>query len=227
MAIGSFRRRTMRFIAFLFRIGNLEHWMRHAKHSNGFVGVRPSDGPAFASVPLDLKQFNQAVLELYATGLHPDNFADRASRFVRAVLGYDACAHGEMTPETCFDPEWMEHLCGGRFREHDRILLEMLRPHLFNARSMALACAEILPERFDAAAFVRHGLTARQADVLAWMARGKSNGEISQLLGLRLQTVKGYVTAIFNQLGVDNRYAAILCALEWLRDTKEWHQAAS
>lgn len=54
------------------------------------------------------------------------------------------------------------------------------------------------------------GLSARQAEVLALMAKGKSNREIAQAMGLTEGTVKIHVTAVFKALGVTSRTQALL-----------------
>lgn len=49
------------------------------------------------------------------------------------------------------------------------------------------------------------GLTARQRQVAAGVARGESNREIATRLGLSVATVKDHLTAVFNRLGLANR----------------------
>jgi DNA-binding NarL/FixJ family response regulator len=60
------------------------------------------------------------------------------------------------------------------------------------------------------------GLTPREAEVLLWVAQGKSNGEIGVILGMSEKTVKIHVGHIFEKLGVDNRNAATVRAIEVL-----------
>ena len=54
------------------------------------------------------------------------------------------------------------------------------------------------------------GLTERQAEVLGLMARGKSNRDIAEVLGLSEGTVKIHITAIFKALGVSSRTQAMV-----------------
>ncbi|MEZ0388870.1 MAG: response regulator transcription factor [Verrucomicrobium sp.] len=61
------------------------------------------------------------------------------------------------------------------------------------------------------------GLSPREAEVLLWVAQGKSNNEVGTILGNAEKTVKIHLGRIFEKLGVDNRYAATLRALEVLR----------
>jgi DNA-binding NarL/FixJ family response regulator len=60
------------------------------------------------------------------------------------------------------------------------------------------------------------GLTTREAEVLLWVAQGKSNGDIGILLGMAEKTVKKHMGNIFDKLGLEGRNAATLRALEVL-----------
>jgi DNA-binding CsgD family transcriptional regulator len=51
-------------------------------------------------------------------------------------------------------------------------------------------------------------LTQRQIEVLAWVARGKTNAEIAKILSLKTRTIGKYLERIFPKLGVENRTAA-------------------
>lgn len=55
-----------------------------------------------------------------------------------------------------------------------------------------------------------YGLTAAQMRVLEMLVQGKTNRQISELLGLTEGTVKVHVSAILKLLDVDNRSQAIL-----------------
>jgi DNA-binding NarL/FixJ family response regulator len=55
----------------------------------------------------------------------------------------------------------------------------------------------------------RHGLTAREFEIMNLIARGRSNGEISRHLCLSENTVKNHVSRIFAKLGTASRGAAI------------------
>lgn len=51
-------------------------------------------------------------------------------------------------------------------------------------------------------------LTQREAEVLLWLARGKSNRDIAEILGISPRTVNKHVEQVFNKLDVDNRASA-------------------
>ena len=48
-------------------------------------------------------------------------------------------------------------------------------------------------------------LTLREREVLEWLARGKSNSEIAQILGITTATVGKHLEHIYPKLGVENR----------------------
>jgi DNA-binding CsgD family transcriptional regulator len=53
-------------------------------------------------------------------------------------------------------------------------------------------------------------LTAREREVLAWVARGKTNAEIAQLLWLAPSTVRKHLENVYAKLGVSTRTAAVV-----------------
>ncbi len=60
------------------------------------------------------------------------------------------------------------------------------------------------------------GLTPREAEVLCWVAQGKANGDIALILSTTESTVKKHLEHVFEKLGVENRGAASLRAIEVL-----------
>jgi DNA-binding NarL/FixJ family response regulator len=63
------------------------------------------------------------------------------------------------------------------------------------------------PARRPAAA-----LTAREAEVLSWLAKGKTNRDIADILGMSPRTVNKHLEHIFEKLGVETRTAAAALA---------------
>jgi DNA-binding CsgD family transcriptional regulator len=93
----------------------------------------------------------------------------------------------------------------GDFIEGDRDLFELLRPFL-----------DALRERFDAHAHETNGsgLTDREAEILAWVARGKTNREIAGLLVVSPHTVRKHLEHAFKKLRVHTRAAAVARVFE-------------
>jgi DNA-binding NarL/FixJ family response regulator len=56
------------------------------------------------------------------------------------------------------------------------------------------------------------GLTSREGEVLSWLAKGKTNRDIAQILGLSPRTVDKHLEQIYAKLGVENRTAAAAIA---------------
>ena len=63
-------------------------------------------------------------------------------------------------------------------------------------------------------AFVSLNLTPREAEVLFWISRGKSNHDIGIILGAKTGTICKHVEHIFSKLNVENRTSAAVVALE-------------
>jgi DNA-binding CsgD family transcriptional regulator len=59
-----------------------------------------------------------------------------------------------------------------------------------------------------------NGLSAREMTVLNWMKRGKTNWEISRILGISERTIRFHVESIFNKLDVTSRTQAVAIAME-------------
>lgn len=59
-------------------------------------------------------------------------------------------------------------------------------------------------------------LTGREAEVLIWIAYGKTNREIGQILNMSPRTVNKHLEQIFRKLEVDNRTAAAAAAIRYL-----------
>ena len=75
------------------------------------------------------------------------------------------------------------------------IFLEERRPHTVND-------------------FERAGVTHREAEILYWIGRGKTDIEIAHLLSISPRTVQKHVEHIFTKMGVETRTAAVMRALE-------------
>ncbi len=82
--------------------------------------------------------------------------------------------------------------------------------------SATLGKVDLRPDFSSSVPLLALGLTAREAEVLLWVAQGKSNADISGVLGCAENTVKVHLARIFEKLGVENRNAASMSAIETL-----------
>lgn len=62
----------------------------------------------------------------------------------------------------------------------------------------------------------RFALTGREAEVLLWLARGKSNRDIAAILELSPRTVNKHLETVFGKLGVENRASATFLVMKTL-----------
>jgi len=83
-------------------------------------------------------------------------------------------------------------------------LLDLTLPHIFTAAMRASANDFALQDPREAQ-FV---LSAREIEVLQWVAKGKSNQQIAEALFLSPFTVKNHVQNILKRLGAKNRVEA-------------------
>ncbi len=60
-------------------------------------------------------------------------------------------------------------------------------------------------------------LTNRESEVLLWIARGKSNRDIAEILGLSPRTVNKHLEQVYAKLGVENRASAAIKATHVLQ----------
>lgn len=76
----------------------------------------------------------------------------------------------------------------------------------------------VLEERLGAASAVDRAplpLTAREREVLRWVAAGKTDRDIASILAISPRTVHKHLQRIYDKLGVETRTAAAMRALAW------------
>jgi DNA-binding CsgD family transcriptional regulator len=106
------------------------------------------------------------------------------------------------------------------FSDRDRACLELIRPHLGNLYRLGVAArrAEAAPAPHENAAdSIVHSaalpLTARELDVLHWLAAGKTDRDIGAILDISPRTVQKHLQRIYDKLGVETRTAAVMRTL--------------
>lgn len=97
-------------------------------------------------------------------------------------------------------------------------LLAAIRTRLQRAEQQGRR--EFKPDFSSPVPLERLGLTPRVAEVLLWVAQGKTNADIATILGISESTVKKHLLEIFAVLGVETRSAATLRALEALANVR-------
>ncbi len=120
---------------------------------------------------------------------------------------------------------------GMNFGADDYLTKPVVRDDLLAAVQIRLARAQAMQDKLEAVAsqvgfnpdysshepLQRHfKLTAREAEVLLWVAQGKSNGDVAMILGMSEKTVKQHLGSVFQKIGVEGRNAAALQAVEVL-----------
>jgi DNA-binding CsgD family transcriptional regulator len=112
------------------------------------------------------------------------------------------------------------------FSDAERDLVETARPFLIQAWRNAIEHTALRDELAarplggggagggdEVAELCRRGLTLRQAQVLALVARGRSNRDAGAILGISERTVQKHLEHCYRELGVADRSAA--AALVW------------
>lgn len=91
---------------------------------------------------------------------------------------------------------------------------------LVDQREYLLRLQEVQkPSEATGALRTRFSLTGRESDVLLWIANGKTNREIGQILEMSPRTVNKHLEQVFRKLGVENRTSAAAAAIKCLART--------
>jgi len=67
-------------------------------------------------------------------------------------------------------------------------------------------------------ALSEYGLTPRESEVLAWVAKGKTNAEVGAILDMSNRTVQKHLEHVYQKLGVETRTTATVRALTALQE---------
>src|SRR5262249_60536732 len=81
------------------------------------------------------------------------------------------------------------------FTERDRLVLNLLQPHLRQAYKNAelLQARAQTPDAIEERGRHAFGFTRRESDVACWLAEGKTNAEIAVILGVSARTVEKHM----------------------------------
>jgi DNA-binding CsgD family transcriptional regulator len=170
------------------------------------------EGAGVAAVLLDLRGREEFVTER-ARALLVKYFGRRHGRAAELPqelvdwvrLHTSEAAHGE----TWSPPAPPLELTRGESRLRVCLLIDS------QANRVLLLLEEEAP--VSAAALEALGLTKREAEVLRWVVRNKTNPEIAILCGISHRTVQKHLEHIYLKLGVNSRGAAARSALDLLK----------
>lgn len=94
------------------------------------------------------------------------------------------------------------------FSDGERAFLELVRAPL------AALYRNLLARGRGAGDFATLPVTPREREVLAWLAAGKTDREIGEILGMSVRTVQKHLQHIYEKLGVETRTAAVMRAIK-------------
>jgi DNA-binding CsgD family transcriptional regulator len=186
-------------LANVSRAGYSDEWLEEYRR-NGYFSCDPTKSARIAGA--DFQSWTEAFER-------PRNVAER--RYVR-----QAAAHGVQNGVTIgactASPGPLSFFSFlGRALEKDRrheIFLRCAAPYLHEALRRSSAPDPLLPPTKDTPV-----LSAREIEVLNWIMTGKSNWDISRLLGVSEATVKFHVKNILLKLDVCSRAHAVAVAI--------------
>lgn len=92
---------------------------------------------------------------------------------------------------------------------------------LISEADQSLLIMEESRAAFDPCALESLGLTRREVEILFWLTQGKTNAEISTILGSRTRTVEKHIERILQKLSVETRTAAAALALQAMQTRYE------
>jgi DNA-binding NarL/FixJ family response regulator len=130
----------------------------------------------------------------------------QATRWLEAAFGADALAQASA---------WLDGVpAGGEaawgLADGSRLLARHMGAGTLSETMLLLRLAPagspVAPRGLQAA------LTPREAEVLSWLAKGKTNRDIGDILGMSPRTVNKHLEHIYEKLGVETRTAAVAAA---------------
>jgi DNA-binding CsgD family transcriptional regulator len=99
-------------------------------------------------------------------------------------------------------------------REGKRLVVRLVGGHPEDEEHLLIL--EEHPPRFSTGSLEPLGLTRREAQVLLWVARGKTDKEVAALLYVSPRTVKKHLEHVYEKLGVKSRTEAVALTLRRL-----------
>jgi transcriptional regulator EpsA len=185
------------------------------------AGVRSQDADAVVITPLLLQLFarwtefgrkpfsinvGDTGFELDASG--PNSALKNALHSMRCAL-----VHGIKDHRSKHDCLYVAFSVKPSFSENERSIMALVLPHVDSAlRQVAHLPHQTQPvDASPVGVQLQHdfGLSEREAEVLHWVAAGKTNPEIGMILDISAYTVKNHLQRVFKKLDVTNRAQAV------------------
>nr|WP_244629627.1 DNA-binding response regulator [Martelella limonii] len=107
------------------------------------------------------------------------------------------------------DPEAGANLA---ISDNDRKLFQIAYLEQTGANEFLFRVTPLNPVSEDETLRRQFPLTVRESEVLLWIAKGKTNRDIGDILGLSTRTVNKHLETIYVKLGVENRASAAVKA---------------
>jgi DNA-binding CsgD family transcriptional regulator len=146
----------------------------------------------------------------------------QATRLVNAATGRD----DGLDIVTQHIAEWLENRGNDALRDapltiqqSDRATLQLTFLGAMGPDEHLFRLTAANDKSADAMLRQHFALTVRESEVLLWIAKGKSNRDIGDILGLSARTVNKHLEQIYVKLGVENRASAAVKAAHILHDT--------
>lgn len=146
----------------------------------------PGDGALRLSASIRRRELEQ--LEYYQSVMVPTRIRDSLKIWLWSTAESVACVGLDRSDSY--------------FTRRDQDLLGILQHHLIALREQALSGS--LPPTADSV-----WLTAREAEVLTWAARGLANDDVAKVLGTSSTTVGKHLENAYAKLGVHSRAEAL------------------
>ncbi len=137
-----------------------------------------------------------------------------------AAIGLDHAAALPLHVDARLLVSFVFNRVGRDFSDRERALLELVRPHLSTLYRQSCALEQAQRELAAGGApdastaglssDAMAALTAREREVLGWVAAGKTNAQIAQILGAQPRTVAKHLERVYEKLGVETRTAAAM-----------------
>lgn len=148
--------------------------------------------------------FEPGTTEIDTTGY--DEWLNNFQRFGLVNLA----AHGMSDVDSHTGSYFSFSTMPGPLTQRHAYLLKMLIPHLHVALVRVVSNPRFLKTQSTKQSVK---LTQREKEVLQWLATGKSNWEIAQVIGLSESTVKNHVHRVLGRLKVGSRAQAVAKAI--------------